>query len=138
VFSHLYTQEKTMQEFRKDESEFGIAMNKDFLSKINSNPAHNKITLDIAGQKKAAFKKNKADDANWGAFGGIGFPAGFEPPPGMAPPSNTFGTEFDAPSKVPQQSSVDFFGDDEPPKQAPAQSSTKQPDLMGGDLLSGG
>ena len=66
-----------MQEFKKDDSEFGIQMNKDFMSKI-SGSGQNKITLDIGGQKKGNFKKNKGeDDGDWGGFGDIGTPEGF-------------------------------------------------------------
>lgn len=80
-------------------------MNKDFMNKINS--GGNKITLDIGGQKKNFSKKSKQEEGEWGAFGGIGFPSGFEAPPGMELPqqkgsTSGFGSEFDAPSK-PQQ-----------------------------------
>lgn len=52
-------------------------MSKDFMSKI-SGSGQNKITLDIGGQKKGNFKKNKAeDDGDWGGFGDIGVPEGF-------------------------------------------------------------
>lgn len=115
------------------------------MNKINTGP--NKITLDIGGQKKATgFRKNKVEEGDWGGFGGIGMPAGFEPPPGMAvgKGAGSFGAEFDAPSKPvvqQQQGEIDFFGDDEPAKPAVQQvaaTTAASTDLMGGDLLSGG
>ena len=77
VFSHLYIQEKTEQEFKHEEGEFEIKPDKEFMSKLNK---QNKITLDIGNAKK--FKKNNNDDGEWGAFAGIGLPPGFEQPPG--------------------------------------------------------
>lgn len=63
------------------------------MNKIGStNQGAQKITLDI-GQGKKNFTKKKADDGDWGVFGGIGFPSGFEPPPGTtSATSTTFGS----------------------------------------------
>lgn len=109
-------------------------MNKDFVNRLGA--PGGKMTLDIGGQKKGFAKKPRQDDGEWGNFGGIGLPAGFEAPPGMEPPqqttgSSSFGSEFDAPPKQ-QEASIDFFGGDEP---TPVKASG---DLLGGsDLLSG-
>ena len=58
MFSHLYTQEKTLQEFKKDDSEFGIAVSSEFMDKINQE-GNKKITIEVGGSKKFQ-KKSKA------------------------------------------------------------------------------
>ena len=110
VFSHLYIQAKTEQEFTKDKGEFVIAPDKEFLAKINT---HEKMTLDIGNTKKV--KRVKESDEGWGAFGGLGAPPGFELPPGFEATTTTV-----AQGKTSNNNAaIDFFADDE---EAPSES----------------